>query len=216
MPTSTSSNQGTHYRLYEKLGAHPLKRDNVQGTYFAAWAPNARQSVSDGGRQPVEQPAISASSRGQSGIREGFLPDLGVDACYKYHIVSHPGDYRVDKDRQRHNSPGSPISIYEIHLGSWMRVSQKRNRSLTYRELAPRLAEQAPNLGFTHIEILPIMEHPLLGSWGHQTTGYFAPTSRYGHPEYFMLFVDYLHQHGIGVILDWQEWALSFQRFRRP
>ena len=228
-------NEGTHYRLYEKLGAHPLKRDGVQGTYFAAWAPNASQVSLMGDFNQWNNRQFLLHPRGQSGIWEGFLPDLGVDACYKYHIVSHTGDYRVDKadpfafrtetpprtasvisdlnytwhdgdwmrDRHRYNRPGGPISIYEIHLGSWMRMSEEGNRSLTYRELAPRLAEHAQNLGFTHIEILPIMEHPFYGSWGYQTTGYFAPTSRYGRPEDFMHLVDYLHQHGVGVILDW-------------
>jgi len=95
------------------------------------------------------------------------------------------------------------ISIYEVHLGSWMRVPEDNNRPLTYREIAPRLADHLERLGFTHVELLPVMEHPFYGSWGYQTTGYFAPTSRYGTPQDFMYFVDYLHQHGIGVILDW-------------
>jgi 1,4-alpha-glucan branching enzyme len=97
----------------------------------------------------------------------------------------------------------APISIYEVHLGSWMRVPEEGNRPLGYRELAPRLAEHAKSLGFTHVELLPIMEHPFYGSWGYQTTGYFGPTSRYGTPQDFMFLVDHLHRHGIGVILDW-------------
>jgi 1,4-alpha-glucan branching enzyme len=101
------------------------------------------------------------------------------------------------------NSLHAPISIYEVHLGSWMRVPEEENRSLTYREIAPRLAEHVKRLGFTHVEFLPIMEHPFYGSWGYQTTGYFAPTSRYGTPQDFMYLVDYLHQQDIAVILDW-------------
>ncbi len=95
------------------------------------------------------------------------------------------------------------MSVYEVHLGSWRRVPEEGNRFLTYRELAPLLAEHVQRLGFTHVEFMPVMEHPFYGSWGYQTTGYFAPTSRYGTPQDFMFLVDYLHQHGIGVILDW-------------
>ena len=107
------------------------------------------------------------------------------------------------KSRGGKQSLHSPISIYEMHLGSWMRVPEEGNRPLTYREIAPKLAEYAERMQFTHVELLPIMEHPFYASWGYQTTGYFAPTSRYGTPQDFMFFVDYLHQHGIGVILDW-------------
>ena len=107
------------------------------------------------------------------------------------------------KIRGARNSLQAPISTYEVHLGSWMRVPEENNRSLTYREIAPKLAEYVNRMHFTHVELLPVMEHPFYGSWGYQTTGYFAPTSRYGTPQDFMYFVDYLHQHGIGVILDW-------------
>jgi len=107
------------------------------------------------------------------------------------------------RKRRERNSLHSPIAIYEVHLGSWMRVPEEQNRPLTYREIAPRLAEYVQRLGFTHVEFLPVMEHPFYGSWGYQTTGYFAPTARYGTPQDFMYLVDYLHQHGIGVILDW-------------
>jgi 1,4-alpha-glucan branching enzyme len=106
-------------------------------------------------------------------------------------------------NRAAANTTHAPISIYEVHLGSWMRVPEEHNRPLTYRETAPRLADHVNRLGFTHVELLPIMEHPFYGSWGYQTTGYFAPTARYGTPQDFMYFVDYLHQHNIGVILDW-------------
>jgi 1,4-alpha-glucan branching enzyme len=113
------------------------------------------------------------------------------------------GDQQWMEKRAAHNSLRAPISVYEVHLGSWMRVPEEHNRPLTYRETAPRLAEYMGRMGFTHVEFLPIMEHPFYGSWGYQTTGYFAPTSRYGTPQDFMYLVDYLHQHGIAVILDW-------------
>jgi len=111
------------------------------------------------------------------------------------------GEWMVQ--RPARSSLQAPISIYEVHLGSWMRVPEEHNRSLNYRELAPRLAEYVQRMQFTHVELLPVMEHPFYGSWGYQTTGYFAPTSRYGTPQDFMFLMDYLHQHGIGVILDW-------------
>ncbi len=113
------------------------------------------------------------------------------------------GDQEWMQSRKAKNSLQAPMSIYEVHIGSWMRVAEEHNRPLTYRELAPRLAEHIQRTGFTHVEFLPVMEHPFYGSWGYQTTGYFAPTSRYGTPQDFMYLVDYLHQHGIGVILDW-------------
>ncbi len=105
--------------------------------------------------------------------------------------------------RAQVNALGAPISIYELHLGSWQRVPEEEGRFLTYRELAPRIASYVQDMGFTHVELLPVMEHPFYGSWGYQTTGYFAPTARYGTPQDFMFLVDTLHQAGIGVILDW-------------
>ncbi len=108
----------------------------------------------------------------------------------------------MEKRREK-NALDAPITIYEMHLGSWQRVPEEGNRYLNYRELAPQLAEYIQQVGFTHVEFLPVMEHPFYGSWGYQTTGYFAPTSRYGTPQDFMYLVDYLHQHNIGVILDW-------------
>lgn len=113
------------------------------------------------------------------------------------------GDREWMQQRKGRNSLHAPISIYELHLGSWMRMPEEHNRPLTYREMAPRLAEYVKRMGFTHVELLPVMEHPFYGSWGYQTTGYFAPTARYGTPQDFMFLVDHLHQHGIGVILDW-------------
>ncbi len=113
------------------------------------------------------------------------------------------GDQAWMENRHQHNSLASPQSVYEVHLGSWARVPEEDNRSLTYRELAKKLTDYVLRLGFTHVEFLPVMEHPFSGSWGYQTTGYFAPTSRYGTPQDFMYLIDYLHQHGIGVYLDW-------------
>src|SRR5205823_5707607 len=120
------------------------------------------------------------------------------DLAYEWHDAEW-----LERARATHNSMYAPMSTYEVHLGSWLRVAEENGRSLTYRELAPRLVEHVQRIGFTHVELLPIMEHPFYGSWGYQTTGYFAPTSRYGAPQDFKYFVDYLHQHDIAVILDW-------------
>ena len=228
-------NEGSHYRLYEKLGAHLLTMDGVEGVYFAVWAPNARQVSVTGDFNSWNKTSHALCPRGQSGIWEGFIPGVTEGAIYKYYVVSQQGDYHVEKadpfafyaemsprtasivwalnyawqdqswmeKRRTHNALDAPISVYEIHLGSWRRVPEEENRYLSYRELAPKLAEYVEQLGFTHVEFLPVMEHPFYGSWGYQTTGYFAPTSRYGTPQDFMYLVDYLHQHGIGVILDW-------------
>jgi 1,4-alpha-glucan branching enzyme len=228
-------NEGSHYRLYEKLGAHLLAMDGVEGVYFAVWAPNARQVSVAGDFNSWNKTSHALCSRGQSGIWEGFMPGVTEGAIYKYYVVSQQGDYHVEKadpfafyaemsprtasivwaldyawqdqswmeKRRTRNALDAPISVYEVHLGSWRRVPEEENRYLSYRELAPKLAEYVEQLGFTHVEFLPVMEHPFYGSWGYQTTGYFAPTSRYGTPQDFMYLVDYFHQHGIGVILDW-------------
>jgi len=228
-------NEGSHYRLYEKLGAHPMKVEGVEGTYFAVWAPNAKQVSVMGDFNDWDKSSHPLCPKGQSGIWEGFVPGVAKGAIYKYHVISHHRRYAVEKadpfafyaekppktasiiwdldyswgdqawmeKRPSHNALDAPISIYEMHVGSWRRVPEEGNRHLTYRELAPRLAEYLKQLGFTHIEFLPVMEHPFYGSWGYQSTGYFAPTSRYGTPQDFMYLVDYLHQHDIGVILDW-------------
>jgi len=228
-------NEGSHYRLYEKLGAHPLTVDGVEGTYFAVWAPNAKQVSVMGDFNGWDKSSHPLCSKGQSGVWEGFIPGMAKGAIYKYYLVSHHRGYCVKKadpfafynetppktasivwdlnyswgdqawmeKRPTHNALDAPVSIYEVHLGSWQRVPEEGNRYLSYRELAPRLAEYLKRIGFTHVEFLPVMEHPFYGSWGYQSTGYFAPTSRYGTPEDFMYLVDYLHQHEIGVILDW-------------
>ena len=228
-------NEGSHYRLYQKLGAHLRNVDGQEGVCFAVWAPNAEQVTVIGDFNGWNKDRHPLRARGQSGIWEGFIPGLGRGDLYKYHIASRYHGYRVDKtdpfalyrqvppdtasrvwdlqyewgdrewmeNRHRHNSQSSPQSIYEVHLGSWARVPEEDNRMLTYRELAQRLTDYVLRMGFTHVEFLPIMEHPFSGSWGYQTTGYFAPTSRHGTPQDFMYLIDYLHQHGIGVYLDW-------------
>ena len=228
-------NEGTHSRLYEKLGAHPLTVDAIRGTYFAVWAPNAAQVYVMGDFNGWCKDSHPLQPRGQSGIWEGFIAEVGAGAVYKYHIRSQHGGYRVDKadpygfchetppktastvcelwydwgdqtwmaERARRHALTAPMAIYEVHLGSWRRMPEDNNRFLSYRELAPKLAEYVQRLGYTHVEFLPVMEHPFYGSWGYQVTGFFAPTRRYGTPQDFMYLIDTLHQHGIGVILDW-------------
>jgi len=227
-------NEGSHLRLWERLGAHPITApDGRPGTYFAVWAPAARQVSVIGDFNGWDPRNAPLEHRGVSGIWEGFLPDVGKGDVYKFHIISRHQDHRVDKadpfalycetppktasivwdltydwgdhewmrTRAARNALDAPMAKYEVHLGSWMRTPE--NTFLTYRDLGPRLAEYATRMNFTHVELLPIMEHPFYGSWGYQTTGYFAPTSRFGTPQEFMELVDTLHQAGIGVILDW-------------
>jgi 1,4-alpha-glucan branching enzyme len=228
--------EGTHHRIYEKLGAHPGELDGEPGVHFAVWAPNAEQVTVIGDFNNWDPQSHALHVRGEAGIWESFIPRLGSGTLYKYHIKSRYGGYQVDKadpygfaaeirpqtasrvwdltsytwrdtgwmaNRAKNNSLDSPISIYEVHLGSWRRVPEEGNRWLTYREIAVQLAEYIHDAGFTHVEFLPVSEHPFDGSWGYETIGYFAPTSRFGNPTDFMFLVDYLHQHGIGVILDW-------------
>lgn len=227
--------EGTHYRAYEKLGAHVAEQDSHRGVHFAVWAPNA-EVVSVIGDFNRWDPSANPLRPSSVGVWEGFVPNVGPGALYKYHLVSRGRRYSVDKadpysfaaeirphtasrvfdlreyswsdqewmaNRSKHNSADSPISIYEVHLGSWRRVPEEGNRSLTYREMAPLLADYVHDAGYTHVELLPVMEHPFDGSWGYQIVGYFAPTSRFGTPSDFMYLIDYLHQRGIGVILDW-------------
>jgi 1,4-alpha-glucan branching enzyme len=219
--------------LYDKLGAHALTIDGAIGTYFAVWAPDAEQVYVIGDFNAWDKAGSGLQPRGQSGIWEGCVAGIGPGTRYKYHIVSRYNGYRVDKadpvafyneappktasvvwdlayawgdgswmeKRRRHNALDAPIAIYEVHLGSWRRGSD--HQPLTYREMAPQLAAYMQQMGYTHVEFLPVMEHPFYVSWGYQVTGYFAPTSRYGTPQDFMYLIDYLHQHNIGVILDW-------------
>ena len=228
-------NEGTHFRLYEKLGAHPGNEDGVAGTWFAVWAPDADQVSVIGDWNLWDKRANLMTARGNTGLWEAFVPGVTAGTRYKYHIISRYNGYRVDKAdpfafhaekpplrasivwdldytwqdagwmaaRQDKQSLSAPMSMYELHLGSWRRVPEEGNRSLTYREAAPLLAEHMKRLGFTHVELLPVMEHPFYGSWGYQSLGYFAPSSRYGTPQDLMFLVDFLHRQGIGVILDW-------------
>jgi 1,4-alpha-glucan branching enzyme len=228
-------NEGRHYRLYEKLGAHPVKAAGVSGTYFAVWAPNANYVSVIGDFNGWNTGSHPLHPRAQSGIWEGFIAGVGKGTLYKYHIGSHNRGYRVDKvdpfglysapspgtgsvvwdldypwadrdwmvSRPQNNGLHAPMTIYEIHLGSWKRVPEEGHRSLTYLELADQLPQYLRGMGFSHAEFLPIMDHPFYGSWGYQVLGYFAPTSRYGTPQDLMRLIDRLHQHGIGVILDW-------------
>ncbi len=228
-------NEGSHFRLYEKLGCHLVEVEGVAGAYFAVWAPDAEYVSVIGDfnfYNPGEHPL---KPKGASGIWEGFIPGIEQGETYKFHIGSKFNVYRVDKAdpfatysevppktasrvwdlayewgdadwmkvREVHNAHNAPISIYEMHLGSWRRVPEEGNRSLTYRETAPLLVEHLQKMNFTHVEFLPVMEYPFGGSWGYQSTGYFGPTSRFGSPEDFMFLIDTLHQAGIGVIVDW-------------
>jgi 1,4-alpha-glucan branching enzyme len=225
-------NEGSHTRLWEKLGSHVVTRDGVKGTMFAVWAPNAASVSVMGDWNGWTPEQHQLDHLGPSGIWEGFVPHAGKGAHYKFHIRSKFNNYRVDKadpfavmqemppdtasvvwdldyewndgdwmrDRAQRNAFTAPMSIYEVHLGSWRREG---DRPLTYREMAEPLSQYVRKMNFTHVEILPVMEHPFYGSWGYQCTGFFAPTSRYGTPQDLMYLIDVLHQNDIGVILDW-------------
>ncbi len=228
--------EGSHYRLYEKMGSHPMEVDGIQGTYFAVWAPNARAVSVIGDFNHWDAGSHSLHSRGdESGIWEGFIAGVGVGTRYKYHVVSQYHHYAVDKgdpfarfwelpphtasvvwedrytwldrawlaNRGKLNPLEQPLNVYELHLGSWRRSGPGPEDFLSYRDMADQLTAYILEMGFTHVEFLPVMEHPFYGSWGYQTLGYFAPSSRYGTPEDFKALVDTLHQAGIGVILDW-------------
>ncbi len=233
--------EGRHEQLYEKLGAHV----GDDGVSFAVWAPNAAKvsvvgewNSWDGRVSPMEQ-------RGSSGIWETVCVDAPEGALYRYEITTRDGHLQLKSDpyafaaevppgnasrifrtrfewgddawlaRRRESAPYTqPMSIYEVHLGSWRRTHD--NQPLSYRDLAEQLGAYVKDLGFTHVELLPVMEHPYSGSWGYQVTGYFAPTARFGDPDDFRAFVDELHRQEIGVILDWvpahfprDDWALA-------
>jgi 1,4-alpha-glucan branching enzyme len=228
-------NEGSHFRLYEKMGAHLIEREGVPGTFFSVWAPNAEQVSIMGDFNGWNKGSHFLRPRGSSGIWEGFIPGISQGTLFKYHIASRYDGYRVDKadpfgfrhelspntatavwsldyawndgdwmaDRKRGLDLSAPFSIYEVHLGSWRRVPEEGDRPMTYRELADSLPVYAERIGFTHVEFLPVTEHPFYASWGYQSLGFFAPTSRYGTPQDFMALVDALHRSGIGVILDW-------------
>ena len=226
-------NEGTQRQLWEKLGAHPLVADGQPGTHFAVWAPNAdRVEVigdfngwnSGTALHPCGNSGIWAGfvrGVGKGALykyrihsNNGFCVDK-ADPIGFFHEVAPKtasvvwdleyawGDQQWMQQRTRKNALDAPWSIYELHPGSWQRVAEDGYRSLSYRELAPLLVEYVQRMGFTHVEFMPVMEHPFFGSWGYQVTGYFAPTSRYGTPQDLMFLIDSLHQAGIGVILDW-------------
>ncbi len=235
-------NEGRHYRLYEHLGAHPVD-DAVE---FAVWAPNARAVAVVGDRNGWRAGVDMLSPVGSSGLWTGRADGWRPGDQYKYRLETKTigtvdradpfafatevpprtasvvadlsyewNDGEWMRSRGARQSLDAPISVYEVHLGSWRRNLQTGD-SLSYRDAASQLAEYARDLGFTHVELLPIMEHPFFGSWGYQTTSYFAPTARFGTPTDFMAFVDTLHAHDVGVILDWvpshfpsDEWALA-------
>ncbi len=228
--------EGRHYHMHRILGAHRQQVNGVTGTYFAVWAPNARQVSVIGDFNSWNRDADVMHARwDSSGIWELFVAHAEEQHAYKYYIESHNG-YTVEKgdpygyqweeaprtatkicgidyewndqdwlnERSRVHPLSKPISVYELHIGSWRRATDNEGeRFMTYRELAAELPGYCKYMNYTHVEFLPVMEHPFYGSWGYQITGYFAPTSRYGTPQDFMYLVDELHKAGIGVILDW-------------
>ncbi|HUF57485.1 MAG TPA: 1,4-alpha-glucan branching protein GlgB [Thermohalobaculum sp.] len=225
--------EGRHRELYERLGAHPMTHEGVEGTAFAVWAPNARRvsvvggfNFWDGRRHPMRL-------RYGPGIWELFIPDVGRGEPYKFEIIGSQGNYcplkadpvafrqepapgtasivhglveRQDEPKWTkglagRGAPSAPVSIYEVHLGSWRHG--EGGRLLDYRELADTLVSYAADMGFTHLEFLPVSEHPFTASWGYQPVGLFAPTSRFGDPEGFRHLVRACHEAGLGVIVDW-------------
>ena len=228
--------EGRHVRLYEKLGAHPMRVAADTGVHFAVWAPNARAVSVIGDFNGWRKGAHPLKVRDDgSGLWAGFIPGINRGALYKYHIIARDSGYEVEKadpfasqselpprtasvvydgtyawqdeawmaSRGERIALNAPVSIYEIHAGSWRRVPEQGGRWLSYRELAAELPSYIADMGFTHVEFMPLTEHPFYGSWGYQTTGYFAPTARFGAPEDLMYLIDALHHYGIGVILDW-------------
>ena len=228
--------KGTHYEIYEKLGAHITEADGRKGVYFAVWAPNAAGICVVGDFNNWCGDNYEMRRHDDSGIFELFTENAHEGSLYKYLIYTKDGRmlYKADpyatySQRRPDNASivydinryqwndgqwlaeeekvaptKKPMAIYEVHLGSWKKKDDGTPEGfLNYRESAVQLVDYMKYMGYTHIELMGIAEHPFDGSWGYQVTGYFAPTSRYGTPEDFMFFVDYLHQNGIGVILDW-------------
>ncbi|MDR1541490.1 MAG: 1,4-alpha-glucan branching protein GlgB [Clostridiales bacterium] len=226
-------NQGTHYEIFNKLGAHPMTHQGVEGVLFAVWAPNAKRVSVIGGFNSWDGRRNMMRALGSSGIWELFIPGPQIYDQYKYEIKTKANHliqksdpygnfselrpstsslvYDINKyswsdekwlaSRRSVNPLSNAINIYEVHLGSWKRGDG--NRYLTYDELADQLIPYVKEMGYTHIEMMPVEEYPFDGSWGYQVVGYFSPTSRYGNPAEFMAFVDRCHQNGIGVLLDW-------------
>jgi len=226
---------GNHWKIYEKLGAHPRCIGTQSGVNFALWAPNAQSVQVVGDFNHWDGRSHSMEKQIPSGIWELFVPNADAGIKYKFRVKTLDGRI-IDKadpfgvycevpprtasivhtldqfswndsdwlaKRAENRTLNQPISIYEVHLGSWKKTTGTNHGWMNYRELAHELVDYCHKMGFTHLELLPISEHPFTGSWGYQTTGYYAVTSRYGSPEDFMYFVDYCHQHGIGVLIDW-------------
>ena len=227
--------EGRHQQLNRVLGAHPAVIDQVAGTRFAVWAPNARRVSVVGDWNGWDGRVHPMRQRPPQGVWELFVPGVSAGARYKFELAptaggppflkadpcaaagEHPpatasvvcgeseyvwqDDEWIAQRALRREALDQPMSIYEVHLGSWARSAD--GEFLTYQELASRLVEHVQRLGFTHVELLPVLEFPYDGSWGYQVTGFFAPTSRFGTPDDFRAFVDELHRAGIGVILDW-------------
>ena len=227
---------GTHYDIYQKLGAHPKTYKGKDGIYFAVWAPHAKEVHLVGDFNNWNPEASPMERISESGIWEIFNPGMKLGELYKFAITTQSGKilYKADpfafsaeyrpgtasvtadiqgfswtdstwiEKRTQADAQKLPMSIYEVHLGSWRKRDRpERDGFYTYTEAAHELAAYVKEMGYTHVELMGIAEHPFDGSWGYQVTGYFAPTSRYGTPEQFMYFVNYLHKNGIGVILDW-------------
>ncbi len=222
--------EGTHHRPYEKLGAHPMDMEGVTGVSFAVWAPNAKRVSVVGDFNGWDGRRHVMRFRYECGVWEMFIPHVMPGDFYKYEILTADGKIQLkadpyafrsqlrpdtasivhwlpplvpsDEKRRKANALDAPVSIYEVHLGSW-RLPQDGRRWLSYRELAEQLIPYVRSLAFTHIELMPVNEHPLDDSWGYQPTGLYAPTARFGTPEDFRYFVQTAHDNGIGVILDW-------------
>ena len=230
--------QGTHYDIYRKLGAHPVKDGDEEGVYFAVWAPNAQGVSVIGEFNEWDEQANPMTKAGPIGVFETFVPGAKIGQLYKFFIIGMNGEhiYKADpyaneaelrpgtasritdirdfkwkdgtwmKNRQKFDETKNAMSIYEVHPGSWMKhpaTEEDEKGFYNYRELAVKLAQYVKDMGYTHVELMGIAEHPFDGSWGYQVTGYYAPTSRYGTPQDFKYLVDYLHRLKIGVILDW-------------
>ena len=225
--------EGKHERIYEKLGAHCRAHEGKRGVSFAVWAPAADRVSVVGDFNDWNAAKHAMRQQGSSGIWELFVPGLRGGELYKYAITfagkeffkADPyasmmevppntssivyqsrykfGDRVWIKNRAKRKAWREPLSIYEIHLGSWRRVTEQENRPLMYRELAPLLADYVTQKGFTHVEFLPLKEHPYGPSWGYQVSAYYAPSARYGTPDDLRFLVDHLHKSGIGVIMDW-------------
>ena len=228
--------EGTHYQIYDKLGAHPKNYKGKDGFYFAVWAPHAAAVSVVGDFNNWDPDADPMKVLETSGIYEAFIPGLKEGELYKFAITTQsgkvlfksdpyafgseyrPGTASITRDisgfqwkdntwmtkRETQDLTTSPLSIYEVHLGSWRKANrEEKDGYYTYIEAAHELAAYVKDMGYTHVELMGIAEHPYDGSWGYQVTGYYAPTSRYGTAAEFMYFVNYMHKHGIGVILDW-------------